>query len=304
MKPDEDYEDIEENAPAGNARVMSWLVLAVAVGGFSALAYYAYHSGSRARSDDGMVVIEADSAPIKEAPVDPEGEQFANKDKTIYDVIGQHGSAAEGEKLMPEPERPVAAANTEDEDSIAAAMEPVATPNPAPAAKPVEAAPAVAATKPVETAPGATTYVAPEVAAADNPPAKPEEKSFSSPQMINEKTVTGKAETNPAPKKEAKAAPAKSVSKPAVEASAATPSARGGAYKLQLGAFKSQGEAEAAWKKLSGKYASVLKGSPTIVKADLPNGTFYRLRAGSFADSAAAKATCAQMAGQPCMPVK
>ena len=47
MRPDvEEYEDVEETKHAGNSRAMSWAVLAVAVGGFAALAYYAYQSGT------------------------------------------------------------------------------------------------------------------------------------------------------------------------------------------------------------------------------------------------------------------
>ena len=51
MKPDMDeYADIDETRPNAS-RAMSWMVLAVAVGGFAALAYYAYHSGIKAGAD-------------------------------------------------------------------------------------------------------------------------------------------------------------------------------------------------------------------------------------------------------------
>ena len=86
---------------------MSWLVLVVAVGGFAALAYYAYHSGTHNTDGSDVTVVHADEAPIKQLPTDPEGEQFANKDKTIYDVItpGQAKPGDNVEKLMPEPEK-------------------------------------------------------------------------------------------------------------------------------------------------------------------------------------------------------
>lgn len=286
MRPNVDeYEDIEEAKGIGGSRAMSWMVLAVAVGGFAALAYYAYNSGSKTVADGEMIVVEADGAPIKEAPVDPEGEQFPNKDKTIYDVIAQDGQQ-QVEKLMPEPEKPVAAMSVEDsEDAEPVAVPPattfVAEPAKAPVAEPVKPVaakvePAKPAEKVIETA-------------------KAEEKSYAAPEMINEKSVTGVSETpKPEPVKEAKPAP----EKPKAE----KPAASGGAYKIQLGAFKSEEEAQSAWKKISGKFG--LGGAPSIVKADVNGSTFYRLRTGSYASSADAKAACAKLAGQACMSVK
>ncbi len=146
----------------------------------------------------------------------------------------------------------------------------------------------------VDTATGEVTFYAPVFTdvvywiAKPVAEAKPVEKSYASPQMINEK-----------PKKEEAKAAAKPVAKPkAVTATA------GGAYKVQLGAFKSEAEAEAAWKKISSAHSDVLSGSPTIVKAEVNGGTFYRLRTGSYANAAEAKAACAKLGGQACMPVK
>lgn len=364
MKPDEDFEDLELNTYVGNSRTMSWVVIAVAVVGFAALAFYAYHSASTpAQGGDGNVVIEADSTPIKESPEDPEGEQFANKDKTIYDVIAPDGSK-QAEKLMPEPERPIAAADVEDEDSIAASQEPAAT-APAPAAQPAEQpapvvkheapVPAPAATvaspqpampqpakvvrveapaaqpadvKPAEPKPEpktaaaqTTTFVAEEqtsqqtaapvspVVSAPEPQAitpAPLPATYASPQMVNERTITGK---QPEAKKEEKAdaKPVKAeakVEKPAAKPAPKATAATGGAYKIQLGAYGSEAEAQGAWKKLSGKFAGVLTGAPTIVKAEVNGKTYYRLRTGSFASSDAAKAECGKLAGTPCMAVK
>jgi cell division protein FtsN len=304
----DEYEDLDE-PKEGNSRAMSWMVLAVAVGGFAALAYYAYNSGTKATAEGDILMVEADGTPIKEAPVDPEGEQFPNKDKTIYDVIAPTDGSAAGEKLLPEAEQPVAAMNVEDsEDAAPVAVPPaaVATP-PASATAPTttyvakelatqeEQAPVVApspAPVPAQTVteqPVATVAkpVAEKPVVVETPAAKPPvEKSALNPQIINEKKVVAKKE------------PAKAPAKPKAEASA------GGSYKLQLGAFKSEEEAQSAWKKISGKRSNVLSGSPTIVKADVNGTTFYRLRTGSYASSDAAKAACASMSGQACMAVK
>lgn len=312
MRPDmDDYAEIDETKPLAGSRAMSWMVLAIAVGGFAALAYFAYHSGANTINADEMMVVEADSAPMKEAPTTPDGAEFANQDKTIYDVISPNGASQASEKLLPEPERPVAPSNAQPASvqESPAAPTPVVkevTPVTAPATTTTYVAEPVAATvKPVDTQAAAAATTAALAAAepvkansatpVESAPAKPLEKSFSAPQMVNEK---------PAVKTQA-AAPekAKTESKPKVEKAPVKASA-GGAYKLQLGAFKSEAEAEAAWKKISGKYSAVLSGAPTIVKAEVNGGTFYRLRAGSFASVDAAKVACAKLGGQACFPVK
>ena len=312
MRPDEDYAEMDEPRSVGGSRAMSWMVLAVAVGGFAALAYYAYHSGTKSTQDGETLVVEADKTPLKEAPANPDGEQFPDKDKTIYDVIAPNGEAKTGEKLMPEPEHPVAAANTEDsEDEAPIPSAPVAAV--APAAAPAttfvaNAEPAKAKTPdavPVAT-PVAQTVTEQPVATVAKPieaaPAKPEVKSYAAPHMVNEKTLTAKKETaKPVVKAESKPKPA---ANPKVEKAAASAPVAGGAYTLQLGAFKSDAEAQASWKKISAAHAGVLKGSPTVVKADVNGTTFYRLRAGHYASSDAAKAACAKLSGQACFPVK
>lgn len=310
MRPDmDDYAEMDESKPAGGSRTMSWMVLALAVGGFAALAYYAYNSGANVVNADEMMVVEADATPIKEAPSAPDGAEFPNQDKTIYDVISPNGAAQTGEKLLPEPERPVTAASIEDsEDDLpsvapaAVATAPVVAPATAPTtttfvaepkkpdtAKPLETQVAAAATTAalgaVVTAPVAKpAAVAPQVA-------KPVEKSFSAPEMVNEKPASKPvAAVNEKPKP---------VAKPKAEKASAS-----GAYKVQLGAFKSEEEANAAWKKISGAHSAVLSGAPTIVKADVNGATFYRLRAGSYASADAAKAACATLGGQACFPTK
>ena len=61
-------------------------------------------------------------------------------------------------------------------------------------------------------------------------------------------------------------------------------------------------EAKAMWSKIAAKHPNEVKGAPVIVRADLSNGTFYRLRASGFASADAAKAACSKLsaAGQAC----
>ena len=119
-----------------------------------------------------------------------------------------------------------------------------------------------AATKPIETA-------------AAKPPPKPAAKPVPKPAL--ETTVP--------------VAP-----KPDVEKAAVAPAS--GNWRVQLGAFSQRGNAEALYKKLSGKSAFGGR-QPFYVAA----GPVTRLQVGPFESSAAAQAAC-RAAGVPCFPVR
>ena len=74
----------------------------------------------------------------------------------------------------------------------------------------------------------------------------------------------------------------------------APPSGGGGGYVLQIGAYKSQADAEAAWKAYKAKHAALLSGySDDVQQADLgEKGTWYRLRVGGLSDREVASALC------------
>ena len=72
--------------------------------------------------------------------------------------------------------------------------------------------------------------------------------------------------------------------------------AAGGAYVLQIGAYKSQADADAAWKTFTAKHPMAGGYSEDVRKADLGDkGVWYRLRMGSFADKAAAASFCEKL---------
>jgi len=87
-------------------------------------------------------------------------------------------------------------------------------------------------------------------------------------------------------------APVAATTKPAPVA--AKPAAGGGAYVLQIGAYKSQADADAAWKAYKAKHAALLSGyAPDVQQAQLgEKGTWYRLRIAGFSDKDGASATC------------
>lgn len=67
-----------------------------------------------------------------------------------------------------------------------------------------------------------------------------------------------------------------------------------GSYVLQIGAYKSQAEADAAWKTYRARHSALLSGfSENVIQVDLgPKGIWYRLRIGGFADKDGASALC------------
>jgi len=105
----------------------------------------------------------------------------------------------------------------------------------------------------------------------------------------------------PAPVKVAEKAPAP---KETPVASVST----SGSYVLQIGSFKSQADADTAWKSFQGKHASLVGSyGPNVVKVDLgEKGTWYRLRMGPFSSKDGAVAACAKLSadGASCIPAK
>ena len=101
------------------------------------------------------------------------------------------------------------------------------------------------------------------------------------------------AEPKVDPKPAAAPATPASVTKPAPAASAGD--ALSGTHLVQVGAFRSQGEADGQWSKMQGKHGAFLDGKAKDVEvADLgAKGTYYRLRVGPFASADAAKTWCA-----------
>lgn len=322
MRPDlDEFEEMNEPEAERSSRAMSWVVLSVAVIGFGALAYYAYQSGTQSVGDGQMLVVNADPSPIKEAPADAGGEQFPNKDKTIYDTLSPYRTDEHVEKLLPEPEEPVIpepavgadvdggkngtttfvneAANksaTEVETPAVAASEDEEADETAPVAK--EATPA---SQPQTVT--AITTPAPVAAPLTEKPAPTEVA-----EVPVATTTTTVAEKKPEPtvvaapvEKKVEPAPVKKA-EPVKKPEPKPVTAASGEYKIQLGAFKSDAEARATWSKITAKSGDVVKGSPIIVKADVNGTTYYRLRASGFASPDAAKKACATLSsrGQAC----
>ena len=272
--------------------IIAILVLAA----FGGVVWLAYNQGvARGRTD----------VPVRVASTQP-----AKTDSGIK-VFQQRAGAEEDGSAQP----PAAAA-----PAPAPVQPPVAQPA-APAqiqAPPAQAVP-VQAPPPAKIAAPTTVAQAPTL---QQPPAekpKPQQMAAAKPVPQEPQTATkppaalGVAHTAPAPKveplKPATLKPA-DTAKPAATAKVDAPAkpAVSGSYLLQIGAYKSDEEARAAWKADAGKHATLLNGfGPDVQRFEKPDGSiWYRLRFGACADRGTATALCERLKaqGRDCLVVK
>ena len=295
------FDGAEEEDDVEGSRLPLLIVLALLVlAMFGGVVWLAYTQGV-ARGRGETPVLTAAAGPERVAP--PGG--------------GAGTVPYQGFKIYEQPAPP----DDEAADSAPTAQ----TPKPAPAAE--VPAPAPPKPAPVTQAPAAPPKPAPVVAApapkpvAMTPPkpapaAKPTTPPKSVAALIQQAN-SGPEAAKPAPKPVtppiskqapppvptstvATGAPRQLGAAPKVAAAAPTPApvaarpAAAGGYVLQIGAYKSQADAEAAWKDYKARHTALLAGySDDIQQADLgAKGTWYRLRVGGLADREVAGALC------------
>lgn len=241
-------------------------------------------------------LIKAANEPFKVKPDDPGGMDVPNRDKLIYQQIGETAPPAEEERLLPPAETP---ATPPPQETVAVVPPPLARAEMPherlPEARGGEVAPSAAlppaVKEPVIVLPTkeAKPVPAPTVVALA-PVAKP----------VPVAPVASVAKPIPVP--------APVVAKPQIAAvvpaakppiAAVTPAAKpvaGGAngIRVQLVALRSADAAEKAWAQLAVKHKDVLGGlSHWVVQAELGDkGTWYRVHAGSFSTNEAAVSAC------------
>ncbi len=269
-EPGEDvrvFDGSEEEEDVEGSRLPLLIVLALLVlAMFAGFVWLAYSEGvARGRSE--IPVVAAESGPARVAPANSGGAAAPYKGFKIYeqpappdDQVAQDVSPRVPAEAKPAPATPAPAAKVEAPKPVPAAK--VEAPKPVtPPVKVAAAAPAPAAK------PAAIAKVAPTPAQ----PSAPAAPATAPPKQLAAMT--------------AKAPPAAPV--------AAAP-ADSGAYVLQIGAYKSQAEADAAWAAYKTKHAALLAGySPNVAQADLGDkGTWYRLRIAGFSSKDVASALC------------
>ncbi len=307
-----DLDNMEADPESRFMRWMSVLVLVLAVAGFFALAWYAYNSGTSAThtaiDESGVEVVKADSQPIKEIPQERGGQQFPHQDKTVFNAISGGEEKPRVEQILPPSEEPVdreTSASTQvwmNEDLYKKAHPNVTDGSAAfvPSESPASAPPAtdVATVTRVPAVP----FNPDSVTKTDTKPAT-EEKPVTQPEPPVE---TKKSEAPPAVKEQAPPVVQKQPESAAPkETSTTTP--KSGNIRVQLGAYKSQEEADSNWNTIRRKFAAEFSGKEhRIFRVDLgAKGIFYRLQVSPFAATSEAQSFCRSLSsrGQGCFLV-
>jgi len=277
------FDGAEDDDDVEGSRLPLLIVIALFVlAAFAGVVYLAYTQGvARGRSDVPRIIA-AQPGPAKVAAKDSDSNAPSFKGLKIYQQPAPSDDAADRQVTPPPPAPDQSQAAEPETAPITSNVEAPAKMEAAPAK--TQATPPKTETAPPKTEPAAAKEPPLSVAKSLTPPAAP---------------PVAKTTPPPAPEKVATAEPAPAP----VKAPAAT-----GAYVLQIGAYKSEEDAAAAWRTYHGKHASLLSGySQDVKKVDLgEKGTWYRLRVGSFADKDAAKALCTKLTaeGGACFPAK
>jgi cell division septation protein DedD len=251
---DFDEEDIEEER--GLSGLVVLLLGVVMIGAFASVVLFAYQQGLRnGQAQGGAPYVQADPEPLKiENTV---ADAASDSDLTVYDRLG--GDDSDPVEVIAEgPEEPVARGSEDPITAIAAQA-------------------------------GATTGLADD-AVADRIAelAKADEALTATPA----KPDASATKAEPKPATAPTAASTSPVAEPARQATGA--GALSGTHLVQIGAFRSEAEADAQWSRLTGKLGSFVDGkAPDIERADLGDkGVYYRLRIGPFASADDAKTYC------------
>jgi cell division protein FtsN len=248
------FDGSEDDEDVEGSRLPLLIVLALLVLAMFAGVVWLAYTQGVARGRTETPVLTAQNGPARNAPQNPGGAEQPYKGFKIYEQPAPPDDDVDTSTTVPAP-------------PAQAAAPPPATPKPVV----LTPAPPVAPLKPAAAKPVAAPIVAkkelpPTVAAAPVGPA------------------------TAAPRSLALVPPAKPALVPPVAAAAP---AAGGAI-LQIGAYKSQAEADAAWKTYKAKHAALLAGATQDVQqADLGDkGTWYRLRIVGFPSKDVASAMC------------
>ncbi|MES2471979.1 MAG: SPOR domain-containing protein [Pseudomonadota bacterium] len=285
------FDGSEEDDDVEGSRLPLLIVLALLVlAMFAGVVWLAYTQGV-ARGRGETPILTAANGPEKVAPQQAGGTNVPYQGFKIYEQPAPPDDASDPQ--------PVDAAKPAP---VAATPAPVAeAPNPAPVTAAPKPAPAAATPPPAAAPKPVASVAAPKPAAALPKPAAAPPKTVAS--LIQQSQTTPPA-TRPAitaPAGPATGAPraltaatAPATPAPAAPVAATPAAAPSGAYVLQIGAFKTQAEADSAWRAYRGKHAALLTGySPDVRQVELgEKGTWYRLRIAGFNDREVASALC------------
>jgi hypothetical protein len=316
------FDGSEEEDDVEGSRLPLLIVLALLVlAMFAGVVWLAYTQGV-ARGRGETPVLTAANGPERVAPQSGGDGTVPYQGFKIYEQPAPLDDTADN--------APAGKTDTKGPANAAPAATPAAPPKPAPVAEALKPAPAPFAVAPKPAPPVAAKPVTPPLApvkAAATPAPKPTapaaappksvaaliQQANSTPVPAAAKPAPAKAATTPPPAmKQAvippaatgtatgaprslvapTAAPSTAAETPAPKPATAAPAS--GGIVLQIGAYKSRADADAAWKTYKAKHSALLSGySDDIQQADLgEKGTWYRLRIGGMSNREVAAGLC------------
>jgi len=269
--------DGSEDDDAEGSRLPVLIVIALVVlASFAGVVWLAYQKGvASGRSEPRVVVADTDNSSSSAATG---GNPTEYKGLKIYEQPAPNDAE----------QSPAPAQKAAPVDSAPKAQTATASPPLRPVTEPTDNSVTAQAVTPTAPPPPATAKPAIQKKVAALAPTKP----------VTTKPVTTTQTDASAPPR---------TLEPAVTAPPAH-AATGGAYLLQIGSYKSEGEENSAWANDKKKFGGVLADySPDVKQVDLgEKGTWYRLRIASFADKSSANDVCDKLkaAGGSCILAK
>jgi hypothetical protein len=293
------FDGAEEEDDVEGSRLPLLIVLALLVlAMFAGVVWLAYTQGV-ARGRGETPVLTAASGPERVAPPGAAGGTVPYQGFKIYEQPAPPDDQADSASA-PQASAPKPAPMAEPPKPVPAPVMPAAPPIPKPVAMVAPPPkPAPVAAKPAPVPPPKSVAALIQQANSAPEPVKSAAKPVSPPPAMKQAVMPPPAPAiaTGAPRQlgAATAPPSPKVATATLApVPVAKPVAGGGQFVLQIGAYKSQADAEAAWRDYKGRHAALLSGySDDVQQADLgPKGTWYRLRVGGLADREVAVALC------------
>lgn len=273
----EDEEEEDEDEEGGIPGLVVLLMGVVMLGAFASVVWIAYQQGTKSSSETPYVA--ADPDPVKIESVEA---AVAENGREVYDSI-DGGDTNPVETIVAGPEEPV---DRTAEDAIGAIVATVDD----------------AVDQGSEILDDAVADRIAQLEATDEALENLSADSVGQVADAVEEIVVPEPIVEPDP------VPVVTVPEVTVPTPAVSGDALSGSHLVQVGAFRSNDEANTFWSRMNGKVGSYLDGkSRDIERADLgAKGVYYRLRIGPFSTSDAAKTYCEGLKsrGQDCLVKK
>ena len=272
----EDDEEEDEDEEGGLSGLVVLLMGVVMLGAFASVVWIAYQQGTKSSSETPYVAADPDPVKIETAE-----EAAAENEREVYDSI-DGGDTNPVETIVAGPEEPVDRTSDDTIADIAAAVD--------------GAVDDAAEITDDAVADRIAQLEATDQALNDLSTDSVDSAADAVDDAVEEITVPEPANFEPEPEPEV------SVPEPVAVTGG---DALSGSHLVQVGAFRSQAEADTFWSSMSSKVGGYLDGkSKDVERADLgARGIYYRLRVGPFASADAAKTYCEGLKsrGQDCL---